>query len=34
MVSYLLERAAKDGLNNMTAIQAAGDQPNLPEPSI
>jgi ubiquinone/menaquinone biosynthesis C-methylase UbiE len=32
MVSYLRERAAKDGLNNMTAIQAAADQPNLPEP--
>jgi len=32
MVSYLRERAAKGGLNNMIAIQAAADQPNLPEP--
>ena len=32
MVSYLRERAAKEGLNNVTAIQAAPDQPNLPEP--
>jgi cyclopropane fatty-acyl-phospholipid synthase-like methyltransferase len=32
MVSYLRERAAKEGLNNMVGIQAAADQPNLPEP--
>ena len=32
MVSYLRERAAKQGLNNVTAVQAAADQPNLPEP--
>ena len=32
MVSYLRERAAKEGLNNVTAVQAAADQPNLPEP--
>ena len=32
MVSYLRERAAKEGLTNVTAIQAAADQPNLPEP--
>src|SRR5260370_41153524 len=32
MVSYLRERAAKEGLNNVTAAQAAADQPNLPEP--
>lgn len=32
MVSYLRERAAKEGLKNVTAIQAAADQPNLPEP--
>jgi ubiquinone/menaquinone biosynthesis C-methylase UbiE len=32
MVSYLRERAAKEGLNNLIAVQAAADQPNLPEP--
>lgn len=32
MVSYLRERAAKEGLDNMIAVQAAADQPNLPEP--
>lgn len=32
MVSYLRERAAKERLNNMIAVQAAADQPNLPEP--
>ena len=32
MVSYLRERAAREGLNNVTAVQAAADTPNLPEP--
>ena len=32
MVSYLRERAAKEGLDNVIAVQAAADQPNLPEP--
>jgi ubiquinone/menaquinone biosynthesis C-methylase UbiE len=32
MVSYLQERAAKEGLTNVIAVQAAADQPNLPEP--
>jgi ubiquinone/menaquinone biosynthesis C-methylase UbiE len=32
MVRYLRDRAAKEGLNNVTAVQAAADQPNLPEP--
>lgn len=32
MVSYVRERAAKEGLNNVIAVQAAADQPNLPEP--
>lgn len=32
MVSYLRERAAKEGLRNVTAVQAAADKPNLPEP--
>lgn len=32
MVSYLRERAAKEGVTNVTAIQAAADQPNLPKP--
>src|SRR6202047_3656409 len=32
MVSYLRERAAKEGLNNVTAVQAAADTPNLPHP--
>jgi ubiquinone/menaquinone biosynthesis C-methylase UbiE len=31
MVSYLRERATKEGLNNVTAVQAAADTPNLPE---
>jgi len=31
MVSYLRERASKEGLNNISAVQAAADQPNLPE---
>ena len=31
MVSYLRERAAKEALNNVIAVQAAADQPNLPE---
>jgi len=32
MVTYLRERAAKEGLHNVIAVQAAADQPNLPEP--
>jgi ubiquinone/menaquinone biosynthesis C-methylase UbiE len=32
MVSYLRERATKEGLNNVIAVQSAADQPNLPEP--
>jgi cyclopropane fatty-acyl-phospholipid synthase-like methyltransferase len=32
MVSYLRERAAKESLNNLIAVLAAADQPNLPEP--
>jgi ubiquinone/menaquinone biosynthesis C-methylase UbiE len=32
MVSYLRERAAKEGLKNVIAVQAAADRPNLPEP--
>ena len=32
MVSYLRERAAKEGLTNMIAVQAAADRANLPEP--
>ena len=32
MVNYLRERAAKEGLNNVIAVQAAADQANLPEP--
>lgn len=32
MVRYLRERATKEGLTNVTAVQAAFDQPNLPEP--
>ena len=32
MVNYLRERAAKEGLNNVTTVLAAADQPNLPEP--
>jgi ubiquinone/menaquinone biosynthesis C-methylase UbiE len=31
MVSYLKDRAAKEGLNNVVAVQAAADTPNLPE---
>ena len=31
MVSYLRERAAREGLNNVTAVQASADRPNLPE---
>jgi ubiquinone/menaquinone biosynthesis C-methylase UbiE len=32
MVNYLRERAAKESLHNMIAVQAAADRPNLPEP--
>src|ERR1035437_3617331 len=32
MVSYLRERAAKEGLNNVISVQAAADSANLPEP--
>ena len=32
MVSYLRERASKEGLKNVIAVQATADQPNLPEP--
>ena len=32
MVTYLRERAAKEGLKNVIAVQATADQPNLPEP--
>jgi len=32
MVSYLRERAAREGLSNVTAVLASGDKPNLPEP--
>jgi ubiquinone/menaquinone biosynthesis C-methylase UbiE len=31
MVSYLRERAAQEGLKNITPLQASADQPNLPE---
>ena len=31
MVNYLRERAAQDKLNNVVAVQAAADTPNLPE---
>jgi len=31
MVSYLRDRAAKEGLHNVIAVQAATDTPNLPE---
>jgi len=31
MVSYLRERADKEGLSNVIAVQGAADQPNLPE---
>ena len=32
MVDYLRQRAAKEGLRNMVAVQAAAGSPNLPEP--
>ncbi len=32
MVNYLRGRAAKEGLTNVVAVQAAADTPNLPEP--
>lgn len=32
MVTYLRERAAKEGLKNVLSVQAAADTPNLPEP--
>lgn len=32
MVNYLRERAANQGLHNITAVQASADQPNLPVP--
>ena len=32
MVTYLRERAAKEGLKNVIAVQATADLPNLPEP--
>jgi ubiquinone/menaquinone biosynthesis C-methylase UbiE len=32
MVGYLRERAAKEGLKKVIAVQAAADSPNLPEP--
>jgi len=32
MVTYLRERAAKEGLGNIVAVEAAADTPNLPEP--
>jgi SAM-dependent methyltransferase len=32
MVSYLRERATKEGLKNVIAVQAAADRPNLPGP--
>ncbi len=32
MVSYVRERAAEEGLPNVIVVQAAADQPNLPEP--
>ena len=32
MVDYIKKRAAKDGLTNITAIQATPDSPKLPEP--
>lgn len=31
MVTYLKDRAAKEHLHNVTAVQAAADSPNLPE---
>jgi cyclopropane fatty-acyl-phospholipid synthase-like methyltransferase len=32
MVKYLRDRAAKEGLKNITAVQASADSANLPEP--
>ena len=32
MVAYLKERAAREGLKNVVAVQAGANQPNLPEP--
>jgi cyclopropane fatty-acyl-phospholipid synthase-like methyltransferase len=32
MVSYLRERAMKEGLKNVVSVQAAANSPNLPEP--
>jgi len=32
MVNYLRERAVKEGLANVVAVQASADSPNLPEP--
>jgi SAM-dependent methyltransferase len=32
MVAYLRDRAAKEGLKNIVAVQATADAPNLPEP--
>jgi ubiquinone/menaquinone biosynthesis C-methylase UbiE len=32
MVQYLRDRASREGLKNVTAIQASGATPNLPEP--
>jgi ubiquinone/menaquinone biosynthesis C-methylase UbiE len=32
MVSYVRERASKEGLSNVTAVLASAEQPNLPEP--
>jgi ubiquinone/menaquinone biosynthesis C-methylase UbiE len=32
MVSYLRNRATKEGLHNVIAVQGAADTPNLPEP--
>ena len=32
MVAYLRQRAAKEGLGNVVAVQAAAESPNLPEP--
>jgi len=33
MVTYLRQRAAKEGLKNVIAVQASADSPNLPEPA-
>jgi cyclopropane fatty-acyl-phospholipid synthase-like methyltransferase len=32
MVAYLKARAEKEGLKNLTAVQAGADSPNLPSP--